>query len=42
MAGSGYLLIRSGLAALKLQELAPQKTIETLKEDAEWLKAQAK
>ena len=42
VAGIGYLLIRSGLAALKSQELAPRKTIETLKEDAQWLKAQAK
>ena len=42
VAGIGYLLIRSGLAALKAQELAPRKTIDTLKEDAQWLKAQAK
>jgi membrane protein len=42
VAGLGYLLIRSGLAALKPQELSPRKTIETLKEDARWLKAQAK
>ena len=41
-AGIGYLLIRSGLAALKPQDLAPRQTIETLKEDAQWLKAQAK
>lgn len=42
VAGIGYLLIRSGLAALTSQELVPRKTIETLKEDAQWLKAQAK
>ena len=42
VAGIGYLLVRSGLAALKPQDLAPRKTIETLKEDAQWLKAQAK
>jgi Putative Actinobacterial Holin-X, holin superfamily III len=41
-AGIGYLLIRSGLAALKPQELTPRKTIDTLKEDAQWLKAQVK
>ena len=40
--GIGYLLIRSGLAALKPQELTPRKTIDTLKEDAQWLKAQVK
>jgi uncharacterized membrane protein YqjE len=42
VAGIGYLLIRSGLAALNPQELTPQKTIDTLKEDAQWLKAQVK
>ncbi len=42
VAGLGYMLIRSGLAALRAQELTPRKTIETLKEDAQWLKAQAK
>jgi hypothetical protein len=42
VAGIGYLLIRTGLAALKPQELTPQKTIDTLKEDAQWLKAQVK
>jgi Putative Actinobacterial Holin-X, holin superfamily III len=42
VAGTGYLLIRVGLAALKPQELMPQKTIDTLKEDAQWLKAQVK
>ena len=41
-AGIGYLLIRSGRDALKPQELTPQKTIDTLKEDAQWLKAQVK
>jgi hypothetical protein len=41
-AGVGYLLIRSGLAALKPHGLTPQKTIDTLKEDAQWLKAQVK
>jgi Putative Actinobacterial Holin-X, holin superfamily III len=41
-AGIGYLLIRSGLAALKPRELTPRKTIDTLKEDAQWLKAQVK
>ena len=40
--GIGYLLIRSGLGMLKSQPLAPRNTVETLKEDAQWLKAQAK
>ena len=42
VAGIGYLLIRSGLAALNPQQLTPRKTMETLKEDAQWLKAQTK
>jgi uncharacterized membrane protein YqjE len=42
VAGIGYLLIRSGLAALKPQTLTPRKTIDTLKEDAQWLKSQVK
>jgi hypothetical protein len=42
VAAIGYLLIRAGLAALKPQGLMPRKTIETLKEDAQWLKAQAR
>ena len=41
-AGIGYLLVRSGLAALKPRELMPRKTIETLKEDAQWLKTQTR
>jgi hypothetical protein len=42
VAALGYVLIRSGRSVLTAQELTPRKTIETLKEDAEWLKAQAK
>jgi hypothetical protein len=39
---AGYLLVRSGLAALRPQELKPRQTLATLKEDAQWLKAQTK
>jgi hypothetical protein len=42
VAGLGYLLIRAGLAALNPKALTPQEMIDTLKEDAQWLKAQAK
>jgi hypothetical protein len=42
VAGIGYLLIRSGLGAFRVRELKPEQTIETLKEDARWLKSQAK
>ena len=42
IAGIGYLLVRSGLSRLSREELKPRETIETLKEDAQWLKTQAK
>jgi len=35
-----FLLISSGLKSLKETDLAPRQTVETLKEDAEWLKNQ--
>ena len=35
-----FLLITSALKALKETDLAPRQTVETLKEDAEWLKNQ--
>ena len=36
----GYLLIRRGLDALKQEGFAPRDTIETLKEDQQWVKDQ--
>jgi hypothetical protein len=42
IAGGGYLMIHTGLTALRPQELTPRQTIETLKEDAQWLRTQAK
>jgi len=42
VAGIGYLLIRSGLAVFRPQKLKPRQTIETLKEDAQWLRTQTK
>jgi hypothetical protein len=35
-----FLLISSALAALKKTDLTPRETVETLKEDAQWLKNQ--
>ncbi len=35
-----YLLISSGLKALQETNLIPTQTVETLKEDAEWMKNQ--
>ena len=42
VAAAGYLLIRSGISGFRAGTLAPQQTIETLKEDAQWLRTQAK
>lgn len=36
----GYMLIQRGREALKQEDLAPRRTIETIKEDAEWAKRQ--
>ncbi|HEX8737235.1 MAG TPA: phage holin family protein [Pyrinomonadaceae bacterium] len=35
-----YLLISSALSELKKTDLTPRETVETLKEDAQWLKNQ--
>lgn len=40
VAGIGGLLAQRGLAALKQSGIAPEQTIETLKEDTEWAKRQ--
>ena len=40
VAGIGGFLVMRGLSALRQETPLPQQTIETLKEDAEWAKAQ--
>lgn len=40
VAGGGAFLVQRGLTALRRTNMAPQQTIETLKEDAEWAKQQ--
>lgn len=40
VAGAGYFLIQKGLDALKRADLTPRETMETLKEDKEWVKDQ--
>jgi hypothetical protein len=40
VAGIGYVLMQKGISALKEMNPAPRRTIETLKEDKEWLKQQ--
>jgi len=41
-AGIGYIMIQRGISGLKHTSLTPTETIETLKEDKEWVKQQTK
>ena len=40
VAGVGYVLVARARTALQRVELAPRRTVETLKEDREWAKEQ--
>lgn len=40
VAGIGAFLAQRGLSALKETNLVPRQTVDTLKEDAEWVKEQ--
>jgi hypothetical protein len=42
VAGIGYGLIQRGLTALKREDLAPRRTLESLQEDAHWAKEQVR
>jgi uncharacterized BrkB/YihY/UPF0761 family membrane protein len=42
VAGIGWLLIGKALSALQETEMTPRQTVETLKEDATWMKEQLK
>jgi putative superfamily III holin-X len=42
IAGISWLLIGKALSALQAAEIAPRETVETLKEDAAWMKQQIK
>jgi hypothetical protein len=42
VAGVGYLLVRRGLTALRREELVPQRTLETLRDDAQLVKEQTR
>jgi predicted phage tail protein len=42
VAGVGYALLRAGIASFRPGDLTPRQTIETLKEDARWLKTQTR
>lgn len=38
----GYLMLQKGLSALKNESMVPEKTVESLKEDKQWLTNQTK
>ncbi|WP_394824912.1 phage holin family protein [Pendulispora albinea] len=38
--GSGFLVVRRGMKALRGLDFVPQRTIQTLKQDATWMKEQ--
>ncbi len=38
--GIGYFFVQRGISDLKSRTLVPQQTVETLKEDRQWLKDQ--
>jgi tetrahydromethanopterin S-methyltransferase subunit G len=40
--GIGGVLVMQGLNALKRETIVPERTMQTLKEDVEWAKAQTK
>ncbi len=40
VAGIGYFLVQRGLSGFKNLQVVPQQTIETLKEDKEWIQDQ--
>jgi len=42
VAGIGWMLISKAMAALQQTDLTPHETVETLKEDATWMKQQVK
>ena len=42
VAGIGWLLIGKALSALQQADVTPRQTVETLKEDATWMKQQIK
>jgi hypothetical protein len=42
IAAIGYALLRAGLASFRPRDLTPRQTIETLKEDARWLRTQTR
>ena len=42
VAGIGYLLVQRGISALRRQDFTPRQTIQSLKEDTQWVKEQVR
>jgi len=42
VAGIGYLLVQRGISALRHEDLAPRQTIQSIKEDTQWVKEQVR
>ena len=42
LVAAGGLIVRSGLASMRADDLAPKETIQTLKEGAAWVKQQTR
>ncbi|HVI72546.1 MAG TPA: phage holin family protein, partial [Pyrinomonadaceae bacterium] len=42
VAAIGWLLVGKAMSALQQMEVTPRETVETLKEDAAWMKQQIK
>jgi hypothetical protein len=42
VAAIGGILVQRGLSALRQEQVTPERTVATIKEDVEWVKAQAK
>ena len=42
VAGVGYFLVQRGLTALRQEDLTPRQTLDTLREDAQFVKEQTK
>ena len=40
VAAIGYVLVQRGITALKQQDLAPRRTMQSIKEDTQWAKEQ--
>lgn len=41
IAGAGFFLVQKGLAALKSEDLSPREAVESVKEDAKWIRERA-